>query len=111
MAGGPAFGHPPPIKRALFVAVAIAAAVALVLLIAGCTTHSYLYRPVPAEMVPAAPELPKVQAEEIPRCESDQKPCMADETYIKFAEMVQSLKQQNAELRALLGADDAHPDR
>lgn len=107
MAGGPRFGPRPPIKRALFIAVAIAviaAAVTLVFQIAGCTTHSYLYRPVPVDMIPPPLELPKVQAEEIPRCEPDQKPCMADETYIKFAEMVRALKQQNAELRALLGA-------
>lgn len=105
---------PPLPRRAPAVAAAIVAilvAVSLVLLIAGCTTHSYLYRPVPADMIPPPLELPKVRAEEIPRCESDQPPCMADETYIKFAEMVRALKQQNAELRALLGADDAHPDR
>lgn len=79
--------------------------IVVALLFQGCTTHSYLYRPVPADMIPPPLELPKVRAEEIPRCEADQKPCMADETYIKFAEMVRALKQQNAELRALVGDD------
>lgn len=104
MVGGPVFGPQPRLKRAAFIPLSIAAVVLLIWLLAGCTTHSYLYRPVPSDMIPPPLELPKVQAEEIPRCEADQKPCMADETYIKFAEMVRALKQQNAELRALLGA-------
>lgn len=105
MVGGPRFGPQPRLKQALFFAVPIAIVALLIWLLAGCTTHSYLYRPVPSDMIPPPLELPKVQAEEIPRCEADQNPCMADETYIKLAEMVRALKTQNAELRALVGAD------
>lgn len=99
MAGGPFFGPPPTLNRALFFTVAIVAT-------AGCSTHSYLYAPVPPDMIPPPLELPKVRAEEIPQCKAGQQPCMADGTYIKFAEMVGALKRQNAELRALLGAPD-----
>lgn len=78
---------------------------ALSLLLAGCAREVVRYAPIPAGLIPPPLDLPKVKSEEIPQCKDGQQPCMEDETYIKFAEMVQSLKQQNGELRALLGAE------
>lgn len=110
MVGGPVFGPQPRLKQALvvvaFVVAFVVLAVGLSALI-GCSTHSYLYRPVPAEMIPEKLTLKTVKSAEIPRCEAGQPPCMTDETYIKFVENDRALKQQIDELRALLGADRA----
>lgn len=103
MVVGPIFG---PHSRFEKVAVFVAAlAIVLVLLcgVFGCSTHSYLYRPVPTALVPPELELESIKSAEIPRCEAKQQPCMTDETYVKFGKNNRALKQQIEELRALLG--------
>lgn len=91
------------IKRAGFTVATLAVTLFAVWALAGCSTPKIEYRPIPDHMIPQQLKLPKVKAEEIPRCDVGQKPCMTDETYVKFVEMVDALKLQNAELRALLG--------
>ena len=88
MVGRPVLGPQPTIRRAVFVAVAIVA------LFAGCTAHSYLYRPVPAEMIPMAPALPTVRAEELR--------CLSDDAYERLANRDRIRREYAAELRALL---------
>ena len=109
MAGGKRrFGH--ALSVAAFIVVFVAV-VALLSATAGCSTHSYLYRPVPERMIPKKPKTQKIGRAEIPRCEAEQKPCMKDETYVKLVENDRALKQQINELRALLGAGDEPTDR
>lgn len=98
MVGGPVFGPQPRLKQAVFVAVAIVALTAIVALLTGCTTHSYIYRPIPAEMIPPAPEVPKIKAEELQ--------CLSDDAYERLAARDRALRQYSAELRALLGGGD-----
>lgn len=101
MVGGPVFGPQPRLKQALvvvaFVVAFVALAVGLSALI-GCSTHSYLYRPVPAEMIPAEPALPAVSADELR--------CLSDDAYLRLAERDRARKQYADELRALLGERD-----
>ena len=103
MVGGPVFGPQLKLKQAIFCVVVFALILFAVWALVGCSTPKIEYRPIPRYLIPQQLELPKVKAEEIPRCEVDQKPCITDETYVKFVEMVVSLKFQNSELRALLG--------
>ncbi len=102
MVGGPVFGPRPILKQAAVVVAAFSFVLFVVWLFVGCSTHSYLYRPVPAEMIPKKLEMKKIGSSEIPRCEAGQPPCMTDETYIKFVENDRALKLQIEELRALL---------
>lgn len=102
MVGGPVFGPQPRIRQALFVASVIVAFVALVawlLSLAGCSTHSYLYRPIPAEMIPPVPTLPTIKSSELS--------CLSDEVYLRLAERDRLRKRYADELRALLGDGDA----
>lgn len=101
MVGGPVFGQRPLLKQAVFVAVAIVALTAIVALLTGCATHSYIYRPIPAEMIPPAPEVPKIKAEELQ--------CLSDDAYERLANRDRLRKQYAEELRALLG--DGHGER
>lgn len=103
MVGGPVFGPQPRLKQVAFCVAVFALILFAVWALVGCSTPKIEYQPIPKYLIPQQLELPKVKAEEIPRCEIGQKPCMADETYVKFVEMVDSLKLQNSELRALLG--------
>ena len=91
------------LKRAGFTLAVFAMTLHAVWALVGCSTPKIEYRPIPRYLIPQQLELPKVKSEEIPRCEVDQKPCITDETYVKLVEMVDSLKLQNSELRALLG--------
>lgn len=102
MVGGPVFGPQPRIKQAFFVAVIIVVAVAVASILFGCSSPRIEYRPIPQMLIPTAPDLPKVKAEEIPRCDAGQNPCMTDETYLKLATRDRLLRQYADELRALL---------
>lgn len=95
MVGGPVFGPQPRLKQAVFVAVAIVAITAIVALLTGCATHGYIYRPIPADMIPPAPEVPKIKAEELQ--------CLSDDAYERLANRDRLRKQYAEELRALLG--------
>lgn len=92
MVGGPVF-YPPnqPQKAAVFVA---ALAIVLLLGVLGCSTHSYIYRPVPAQLVPQKPDLPAVKSDELQ--------CLADDVYVRLATRDRMQKQYSAELRALM---------
>jgi len=64
-------------------------------LLAGCSTHSYLYRPAPAALIPVAPVLPTVQSAELQ--------CLSDDVYLRLAERDRARQQYADELLALLG--------
>ncbi len=99
MVGGPVFGPQPRLKQALVVVAFVVAFVAGLSALVGCSTHSYLYRPVPAEMIPADPTLPTVTADEMR--------CLSDDAYLRLAERDRLRKRYADELRALLGGSDA----
>ncbi|MBL8259861.1 MAG: hypothetical protein JNM60_08650, partial [Candidatus Competibacteraceae bacterium] len=61
------------------------------------------YRPLPDALIPPAPAVPTVPADDLK--------CLSKATYLRLANRDQLLRRHIAELRALLGADDAHPDR
>lgn len=103
MVGGPVFGPQPRLKQAAFCVVVFVLTLFVVWALVGCSTPKIEYRPIPRYLIPQQLELPKVKAEEISRCETNQKPCITDETYVKLMEIVDLLKLQNSELRALLG--------
>lgn len=96
MVGGPVFGPQPRLKQAAFILIPIAVVALLIWLLAGCTTHSYLYQPVPAHLIPAKPELPKVMASELA--------CLSDDAYGRLANRDRIRQQYEDELRALLEA-------
>lgn len=64
------------------------------LLLVGCSAPRIEYRPMPAMLVPTAPDLPKIPAAELA--------CLSDETYLKLATRDRLLRLQADELRALL---------
>lgn len=67
------------------------------LLLAGCaSTPTIEYNAVPAWLIPAQPELPKIQS-------SDLK-CLSDETYYSLVSRDRALQNYADELRALLEA-------
>lgn len=68
----------------------------LALLLAGCCPPKYLYAPVPQNLIPREPELPKIESAALQ--------CLTDLTYIDLATRDRLLRQDNAELRALLGS-------
>lgn len=94
MVGGPVFGKQQMPKQAIFMAAAIVAITAIVAVLTGCSTHSYIYRPIPEEMIPVAPTLPKISADELT--------CLSDDTYLKLATRDRMNRQYADELRALL---------
>ena len=65
------------------------------LAIAGCAKPNVEYRPIPAMLVPSPPRYESVKSEELA--------CLQDSTYEKMARNFISCKQNNEELRALLG--------
>lgn len=94
MVGGPVFGPQPRLKQAAVILIPIAIVALLIWLLAGCTTHSYLYQPMPSYLIPAKPELPKVKAAEMA--------CLSDDTYARLANRDRLRQQYEDELRALL---------
>ncbi len=88
------FGHRPILKQAAVVVAAVSFVLFVVWLLVGCSTHSYLYRPVPAALVPKKPDLPTVQAAELQ--------CLSNDSYLRLANRDRLQRQYAAELRALL---------
>lgn len=72
------------------------AAVLLLIAIGGCARPPVEYRPVPFHLIPVRPELPTVRADELR--------CLPDDAYLRLVERDRMLRQNNEELRALLGA-------
>lgn len=67
------------------------------LLIAGCSaTPTIEYQPVPAWLIPPAPELPSIQSSDLA--------CLSDQTYFDLATRGWALRNYADELRALLEA-------
>ena len=64
--------------------------------ICGCAKPPVEYRPVPLHLIPGWPQLPTVRADELR--------CLSDDAYLRLAERDRMLRQNNEELRALLGA-------
>lgn len=96
MVGGPVFGPQPRLKQAAVFVAALAIVLLLLLGVFGCSTHSYIYRPVPAALIPQKPDLPTVQAAELQ--------CLADDAYVRLAKRDRLQQQYAAALRALLEA-------
>jgi len=72
------------------------AAVLFLIAIGGCARPPVEYRPVPFHLIPVRPQLPTVQANELR--------CVSDAAYLRLVERDRMLRQNNEELRALLGA-------
>lgn len=69
----------------------------VMLLIAGCApTPSVEYQPVPAWLIPPAPELPSIPSSDLA--------CLSNQTYFDLATRDRALRNYAAELRALLEA-------
>lgn len=68
----------------------------MLLLIAGCSTPSVEYQPVPAWLIPPAPKLPSIRSADLA--------CLSDQTYFDLAARDRALRNYSAELRALLEA-------
>ncbi len=64
--------------------------------ICGCAKPPVEYRPVPLHLIPGWPQLPTVRADELR--------CLSDDAYLRLVERDRMLRQNNEELRALLGA-------
>lgn len=94
MVGGPVFGPRPWLKQVAVVVAAFSFVLFVVWLLVGCSTHSYLYRPVPAALVPQKPDLPTIRAAELQ--------CLSDDAYLRLANRDRLQRQYAAELRALL---------
>lgn len=73
--------------------IALAACLAL----AGCCPPKYIYSAAPANLIPREPELPKIESAALQ--------CLSDQAYIDLATRDRLLRQDNAELRALLNAN------
>ena len=72
------------------------AAVLLLIAIVGCAKPPVEYRPVPLHLIPIRPQLPTVRADELR--------CLSDDAYSRLVERDRLLRQNNEELRALMGA-------
>lgn len=77
----------------VYVSVPVAALLAVWLLV-GCASPKIEYRPIPAMLVPTAPDLPKIPAADLAS--------LSDETYLKLATRDRLLRLYADELRALL---------
>lgn len=82
-------------KRALIFSAAMLAIWLVLTAITGCSTPKIEYQPIPAMLVPPAPELPTVEAAELA--------CLSDGAYLRLAARDRALRQYAAELAALLG--------
>ena len=72
------------------------AAVLLLIALGGCAKPPVEYRPVPLHLIPIRPQLPTVRADELR--------CLSDDAYSRLVERDRLLRQNNEELRALMGA-------
>ena len=70
--------------------------VIIVLAVSACAKPPVEYRPVPLHLIPIRPQLPTVRADELR--------CLSDDAYLRLVERDRILRQNNDELRALLGA-------
>lgn len=68
------------------------------MLTAGCAQERVVYQPLPAWVIPAAPELPTVKAEELR--------CLSDDTYVRLVTRERLRSSDQALLRSLLGAEN-----
>jgi len=68
----------------------------LLIAIVGCAKPPVEYRPVPLHLIPERPQLPTTKADELR--------CLSDDAYLRLVERDRMLRQNNDELRALLGA-------
>lgn len=67
------------------------------LLLSGCaSTPTVEYQAVPAWLIPAQPDIPKIQSTDLK--------CLSDETYYSLVVRDRALRNYAAELRALLEA-------
>ena len=66
------------------------------LVLAGCSTHSYIYRPAPDYLVPAYPS-------KLPSIPSAALSCLSDDTYTALVERERMLIDYADQSRALLG--------
>lgn len=96
MVGGPVFGPQPRVKQALFIVVAIVVIFAIGAALFGCSTHSYIYRPVPDYLIPIYPSV-------LPSIPSTELSCLSDDTYTTLVERERMLKEYANHARALLG--------
>ena len=72
----------------------VAAIIAIAL--TACAKPPVEYRPVPLHLIPDRPRPPTVRADELR--------CLSDDAYLRLVERDRMLRQNNDELRALLGA-------
>lgn len=69
----------------------------VLLLLVGCSaTPTVEYQPVPAWLIPPAPELPSIPSSDLA--------CLSNQTYFDLATRDRALRNYAAELRALLEA-------
>lgn len=72
------------------------AVIVATLVLAGCSTHSYIYRPVPDYLIPVYPsKLPSISSEALS--------CLSDDTYTALVERERMLRDYADQSRALLG--------
>lgn len=64
--------------------------------LAGCSTHSYIYRPAPDYLIPVYPS-------NLPSISSAALSCLSDDTYTALVERERMLKDYADQSRALLG--------
>ena len=94
MVGGPVFGRPSLLRRAAFSIAVFSIVLFVVWMLVGCASPKIEYRPIPAMLVPAYPNLPKIPASELS--------CLSDDAYLKLATRDRTLRNYADELRALL---------
>lgn len=68
------------------------------MLTAGCAQERVVYQPLPAWVIPAAPELPTVKAEDLR--------CLSEDTYVRLVTRERLRASDQALLRSLLGAEN-----
>lgn len=69
-----------------------------VALVAGCAQERIVYQPLPAWIIPPAPELPTLQSEELR--------CLSDDAYTRLVMRDRLRANDQLLLRSLLGAHD-----
>jgi hypothetical protein len=83
------------LKRAGCTFAVFALTLLAVWLLVGCSTPKIEYRPTPAMLIPPAPTLPTIKAEDLA--------CLSDDVYLRLATRDRVLRQYTDELGALLG--------
>ena len=71
---------------------------AIVMLLAACANEHVVYQPLPAWVIPKAPELPIVKSEELQ--------CISDDAYVRLVTRERLRANDQALLRSLLGVSD-----